>query len=178
MFEMNYFIFTSSLLEKYNAVSACVLDLLQLWFYKETGLLFCGCLYPSWGLNLLGDALVFWGSIFFPLLPPFLFLFLLSFSLLCLCTVLAAIQDSEITIPGWFFMPVFLMRWECVFFTWNFVCDGKLLLSFSCYDYALRGLFRLAEYCTKLIVPWGRCHWEVFSFPSVASPAHALKAES
>lgn len=34
------------------------------------------------------------------------------------------------------------------FFTWDFcVCDGKLLLSFSCWWLCLEGLFRLAEYC-------------------------------
>lgn len=79
MFEMNYFIFTSSLLGEIQCkVSACVLDLLQLWFYKETGPLFCGCLYPSWGTGICWDALRFW-VLFLPLLPPLPFSFPLIF---------------------------------------------------------------------------------------------------
>ena len=135
-------------LEKYNpkflpaSWICCSCD-----FAKELDLCSVDLCTLLWGLESAEMACSS-GFYFFLFFLPFLLLFLLSFSLLCLCTVLAAIQDSEITVPGWFFMPIFLMRWECVFFTWDFcVCDGKLLLSFSCWWLCLEGLFRLAEYC-------------------------------
>lgn len=149
MFEMDYFIFTSSLLGEIQCkVSACVLDLPQLWFYKETGPLFCGRLYPSWGTGICWDALRFW-VLFLPLLPPLPFSFPLIFlplvSLHCPSCYSRLWNHSSWMI---FYASFFNEMGMCFFSTWDFfVCDGKLLLSFSCWWLCLEGLFRLAEYC-------------------------------
>ena len=109
-------------LEKYNpkflpaSWICCSCD-----FAKELDLCSVDLCTLLWGLES-AEMPCSSGFYFFLFFLPFLLLFLLSFSLLCLCTVLAAIQDSEITVPGWFFYANFFNEMGMCFFHLRFLC--------------------------------------------------------
>lgn len=73
------------------------------------------------------------------------------------------------------FYANFFMIWKLVFHLSLFVM-GSCCCHFLIDDYAWGGPQTCWVLHVKLIVLVGKCHWEAFSFLSVASPAHALKA--